>query len=234
MKSINPIAFINSPYKEKFTTPRQSGMNAVKSIIEFNFKGNDHERLRGLNGFSHLWVIFEFHLIEKEIAEGTVVVRPPRLGGKEKTGVYATRSPHRPNRLGLSLVEIIEVKDQVIVIRGGDFVHGTPIFDIKPYLKESESIPNARSGWCEEVEIEKRLSVSWSHDALAIISDFNDQKNISEILSLDPRPSFQKENNKENKQHENSSYAVHLLNYNIHFKILEKEQALIITNAEQL
>ncbi len=133
MITISPIGIIHSPYKEKFLVPRQSGLE--KNICTIEITDYPEDALRGLENFSHLWVIFYFHLIDQEESHQTLI-RPPRLGGKEKMGVLATRSMHRKNKLGQSLVKILEIKNNLIMILGGDFVQGTPVIDIKPFIKE--------------------------------------------------------------------------------------------------
>lgn len=217
--SINPIAVIHSPYKEKFTVPRQSGLNQVESEIVFLLKTEDEKlRLRGLENFSHIWVTFIFHLIDEQKANEQTLTRPPRLGGKEKMGIYATRSPHRPNRLGLSLVKIKNINANSISIIGGDFVDGTPVIDIKPYIPEYESIPEAKSGWLNDIEKNHELNEEYLVDFSLLtknqISD-EDKKTITEILKRDPRPSFKRDNLESDEE----ILGVYLLNYNILFKI---------------
>lgn len=216
---INPIAVIHSPYKEKFTVPRQSGLNQVESEIVFLLKTEDEKlRLRGLENFSHIWVTFIFHLIDEQKANEQTLTRPPRLGGKEKMGIYATRSPHRPNRLGLSLVKIKNINANSISIIGGDFVDGTPVIDIKPYIPEYESIPEAKSGWLNDIEKNHELNEEYLVDFSLLtknqISD-EDKKTITEILKRDPRPSFKRDNLESDEE----ILGVYLLNYNILFKI---------------
>ena len=217
--SINPIAIIRSPYKEKFTVPRQSGLNHIQSEIIFDFKSTEEKlRFRGLENFSHLWVTFIFHLVDEAKANEQNLTRPPRLGGKEKMGIYATRSPHRPNRIGLSLVKIKSINENSITIIGGDFVDGTPVIDIKPYIPEYESIPDAKSGWLNDIEKNHALNEEYIVNFnLLSESKINeeDKKTIAEILKRDPRPSFKRDD----LENDEEILGVYLLDYNVQFKI---------------
>lgn len=213
MISIEPIGIVHSPYKEKFAVPRQSGLNNAESIIEINLSSFEKDRLRGLEDFSHLWVIFLFHLIDDEKAKEQTLVRPPRLGGSAKKGVYATRTPHRPNRMGLSLVKIKKITENKIQIFGGDFVDGTPVLDIKPYIPE-DVIPDAKFGWTEEALEISKLAVNFrSH---LMLSD-SEKEELKELLQHDPRPAHQK------NLDQPSLYKVYIKNYNISFSILDEK-----------
>lgn len=217
--SINPIAFIHSPYKEKFTVPRQSGLNEVQSDIVFQFHNEEEKlRLRGLENFSHLWVTFIFHLIDEKKANEHILTRPPRLGGNEKMGIYATRSPHRPNRIGLSLVKIHQINEHSLTIIGGDFVDGTPVIDIKPYIPEYECIPEAKSGWLKNIENEHSLNEEYQVDFSLLTNlqlSVKEKETISEILKRDPRPSFKRKD----LENDEEILGVYLLDYNVQFKI---------------
>ncbi len=181
---MKPIAIIHSLFKEKFSIPRQPGLVSFEAKVELLSPYNRKEALIGLEDFSHIWIIFDFHANETNSAESSLSVRPPRLGGNKKLGVFATRSPNRPNNLGLSLVKLERIEEGSLIISGGDFLDGTPVFDIKPYLKEIESIPEARSGWTEEVE-HKKLEVIFHCE-----SEQDLKEKIIEVLSLDPRPRY--------------------------------------------
>ena len=180
------IAIIHSSFKEKFSIPRQPGLVALESRIELLPPFNRPEALFGLEGFSHLWIIFDFHDVNVN-EEFTPSVRPPRLGGNKKLGVFATRSPNRPNNMGLSVVKLLRIEGTTLIVSGGDFLDQTPVFDIKPYLKEIESIPEATTGWTEEVE-SKKLDVVFECQC---VSSF--KQKIIDILSLDPRPRYHKD-----------------------------------------
>lgn len=198
------IGIIHSPYKEKFSIPRQPGLTTVESMIELISPYNRSEALAGLENFSHLWVIFEFHETAST-DEKSLSVRPPRLGGNTRQGVFATRSPFRPNNTGLSLVEIKNISGTTITVSGGDFLDQTPVYDLKPYLKEIESIPHAKSGWTDEIET-KRLEVIFECEC----EEFLKEK-ISEILSLDSRPAFHEDGKK--------MYGSRLFDVDVHWAV---------------
>ena len=160
--------------------------------------------LAGLEEFSHLWVVFDFHEIKK-IDNPSLMVRPPRLGGNKKLGVFATRSPNRPNNIGLSLVKLIRIEENNLIISGGDFLDQTPVYDIKPYIKEIESIPLARSGWTEEL-INKKLEVVFHCECDEFLKE-----NIIEVLSLDPRPRYHQDAHKQ--------YGSRLGNVDVHWEV---------------
>ncbi len=217
MSLIKPIGIIHSPYKEKFATPRQGGLNHAESTLELFLTERELERLRGLENFSHLWVIFQFHLIDADKANGQILVRPPRLGGSSKKGIYATRTPHRPNQLGLSVVKIKKIEKNIITIIGGDFVDGSPLIDIKPYIAE-DAILNAKYGWTENVSELQTFQVSFNPD---ISLSIQEKEELTELLKLDPRPAHQREN--ESKTY----YKVFIKNYNLTFTI-ESNQTIWI------
>lgn len=203
---MNKIALIHSPFKEKFSIPRQPGLVKLESTIELLPPYNRSEALMGLENFSHLWVIFEFHET-KPTDENSLAVRPPRLGGNTKQGVFATRSPFRPNNIGLSLVKIKKIKGTTITIEGGDFLDQTPVYDLKPYLKEIESIPEAQSGWTDEMATQKMKVVFKCECSDELKS------NIEEVLSLDPRPRFHEDGYK--------TYGSRLFDVDVHWKVLD-------------
>lgn len=151
MSSLNVIAKLRTCYTDKFGVPRQSGLvPAAWGIIEFEPAYRRAEAVRGIEEFSHLWLITQFHLVNEEPT--SLTVRPPKLGGNERRGVFATRSPFRPNRLTLSVVKLDRVeldgdKAPRLFISGVDLVDGTPVFDIKPYIRYADSIPEARSSF---------------------------------------------------------------------------------------
>ena len=149
MHSIRPVAVLRTPFAEKFGVPRQSGLvTAAEGLVEFLPEFAAAEFVRGLEDFSHVWLITGFHL--NPPWEGAATVRPPRLGGNERVGVFASRSPMRPNGLGLSLVELLEVKSGRLRVAGIDAVDGTPVYDVKPYLPWCEAKPDARSDWAKD------------------------------------------------------------------------------------
>ena len=180
---INPIAYFRSPLGEKFGTPRQAGLVPdLPGTVEF-CGGFKPEMLDGLEGFDYLWLIWGFSLNKPEVAVSSKV-RPPRLGGNEKMGVYATRSPYRPNSIGLSSVRISSVNAAAgrIEVLGADLVDGTPIFDIKPYLEYADSHPGVRSGFASDAP-QRRLKVIWAEPGML-------DGTLEAILSQDPRPAY--------------------------------------------
>ncbi|MES3039165.1 MAG: tRNA (N6-threonylcarbamoyladenosine(37)-N6)-methyltransferase TrmO [Bdellovibrionota bacterium] len=206
--NFNPIGFIESCYKQKFGTPRQSGLvPEARSVLRIDPSFQPEISLEGLMAFSHVWVIFVFHALKDYSFHGKV--HPPRLEGKS-IGLFATRSPHRPNPIGLSLVRLGQITGNEIELWGGDFVEGTPVLDIKPYLKEVESKPEATSGWAEgKTQILLEASISYSESATTQMSsikmDFPNPKGhpalfkkvLEETISLDPRPQLYKGLNRE-------------------------------------
>lgn len=143
---LRPIATLRTPFAEKFGVPRQSGLvPQAEGKVQFLPEFAAPEFTRGLEAFSHLWLITAFHL--QGGWSGSAVVRPPRLGGNETVGVFATRSPNRPNPIGLSLVRMVELEPGAIRVAGVDLVDGTPVYDVKPYLPWTEAVPDARSDW---------------------------------------------------------------------------------------
>lgn len=189
--TIKPIAYIHNDLKTKFGVPRQSGLaGSFLSKIVFELEYRNPEALRGLTDFSHVWLIWGFSEARKSGWNATV--RPPRLGGNERVGVFATRSPFRPNSLALSCVKLekIEASDAlgcVITVSGADLMDGTPIYDIKPYLPYADCIPEAQGGFAPDGG--KTLKVV-ADDALLLKLDNQQQKALVEILSRDPRPQY--------------------------------------------
>lgn len=200
------IAIAHNGFTDKFGIPRQSReTSSIETRIVFEPNFRDENMLRGIEDYSHLWLIWEFSQIGSRGVEGRGVgatgnrlqatVRPPRLGGNTRVGVFATRSPFRPNRLGLSSVELVRVEKTeqegcVLVVRGADLLDGTPIYDIKPYLSYSDSHPDARNGFGEATK-DYKLRVVW--DIIHIGSSIapSTKQQIEEILSQDPRPAYQ-------------------------------------------
>ena len=187
------IAILQNDYETKFGVPRQSGLvTAVVSRIVFAPEYRNPDALRGLEDFSHLWLIWEFSEAKRDTWSPTV--RPPRLGGNTRMGVFATRSPFRPNPIGLSCVKIerIELHTEdgpVIFVSGADLMNGTPIYDIKPYLPYADCRPEASGGFAEAVR-RKRLTVDCFPELLAQIPEPH-RAAVLEILAQDPRPSYQ-------------------------------------------
>ena len=190
---INPIAYIRTEFPEKFGIPRQSGLaDNLRARIIFEPEYRNQDAVRGLEGFSHIWLIWEFSANRRSCWQPTV--RPPRLGGNEHMGVFATRSPFRPNPLGLSCVKLerIDMDDRegpVIHVRGADMMDGTPIYDIKPYIKYADSRPHAVCGYVDTLH-ERTLKVVLPEEYSSLIEDKTLIPALVETLSLDPRPSY--------------------------------------------
>ncbi len=191
--TIHPIAVMRSDFPTKFGIPRQSGLaENLRSTIVFEPKYRNADALRGLEDFSHLWIIWQFS--EAVRTEWTPTVRPPRLGGNTRMGVFATRSPFRPNSLGLSCVKIIGLEHTpdngtVIHVAGADLMDGTPIFDIKPYIPYADCHPDALGGFTSTAG-DFLLTVDFPAHLLNILPQ-NKQAAAIEVLSHDPRPSYQ-------------------------------------------
>lgn len=187
---IKPIAKIYTPFSAKFGIPRQSGLVETQSKIVFEKEYRNDEALRGIEDFSHLWLIWEFS--EAKSDKWSPTVRPPRLGGNTRMGVFATRSPFRPNSLGLSCVKLIKKEKTanegtVLFVTGADILNGTPIYDIKPYLPFADSFPDAKGGFASEVE-KNNLNVAFECKTTPL-----SQENtvlLKEILKNDPRPHY--------------------------------------------
>lgn len=219
---IEPIAFFRSPLTSKFGIPRQSGIVAeLTGRIEFAPKYAHAEALRGLEDYDYLWLIWGFS--ENVEAEKHPTVRPPLLGGNERVGVWATRSPFRPNNLGLSSVRIAKIDLTVpcIEVLGADLMDGTPIYDVKPYLPYVDSHPEARGGFTDGHEW-KRLQVEIS-DELAAWFDAEDLKVLQELLSLDPRPHYHHDNQRE--------YGMPFKGHDVRFKV--SKGVLYVTSIER-
>lgn len=217
---IEPIAYIRNGYKEKFGVPRQSGLApSVKSVIEFCEGYRDENCIRDIEQYSHLWLIWGF---SKNEGQWSPTVRPPRLGGNKRVGVFATRSPFRPNPMGLSCVVLEGVEEskngKILLVSGGDLADGTPIYDIKPYLPYVDCIPDAKGGFAEEnknhffqVEMPDKLKAKLTE---------SQAENITELLSLDPRPSYQND--------EERIYGLAFENLQIKFRY--EEQKIIVVD----
>lgn len=184
---IEPIAFIRNDFKEKFGVPRQSGLVNLPSRIVLEPKFRDENALRGLEDFTHIWLIWGFSEVKTRGFSPTV--RPPRLGGNVRKGVFATRSPFRPNSLGLSVVKLESIDGFTLTVTGADIMNGTPIYDIKPYLPYADSVPDASNGWSLS-ERGGLLEVKFADDLLEIIPK-EKRQGLLEVLAQDPRPQYQ-------------------------------------------
>ena len=188
--TLEPIAVYRGALGSKFGIPRQSGLvPSLRDRIVFEPAYRNREALRGLEGFDRIWLIWGFSANKPAKGEWQPTVRPPRLGGNAALGVWATRSPYRPNPLGLSCVALESIDGMELVVRGADLMDGTPIYDIKPYVVYADSFPEARSGFAAsapESVLEVRIPAS-------IDMDPRTRETLSALLSLDPRPAYQNE-----------------------------------------
>lgn len=211
--SIHPIAKMHSDFPTKFGIPRQSGLaENLRSTIVFEQKYRNADALRGLEDFSHLWIIWQFS--EAVRTEWTPTVRPPRLGGNIRMGVFATRSPFRPNSIGLSCVRIIGLEETadmgtVIHVAGADLMDGTPILDIKPYIPYCDSHPDALGGFTTTAN-DYLLQVDFPGELLDLLPK-DKQSAAIEVLSHDPRPSYQSDPDR--------VYGLSFAGFNIRFQI---------------
>jgi tRNA-Thr(GGU) m(6)t(6)A37 methyltransferase TsaA len=217
--SISAVGHIQSPYKQKFAIPRQPRLvPQAKAKLIFTAEFNREEFVRGIEEFSHIWLLFRFH--ETADKGYSAMVRPPRLGGNERKGVFATRATFRPNAIGMSAVKLegVEYKNGQLslLLAGIDLLDGTPIVDIKPYLPYSDAMHDASAGFAD-TRPETQMSVAFSPEAIDFIAkqthypkleDF-----ITNVLKQDPRPAYKKQ-----KQGE-QSYGMTLYNYNIRWQV---------------
>lgn len=225
MKKLEVIATIKSDFPNKFGIPRQSGLVNTKAKIVFENKYRDDNALKGLEEFTHLWLIWEFS--ENSECEWSPTVRPPRLGGNKRVGVFATRSPFRPNTLGLSSVKIERIfKDgkngTVIEVLGADLMDKTPIYDIKPYIPYTDCRLDAKGGFADNVFGENlQVEIPEIHKQKV---DLGDIEKITEILKNDPRPHYQTD--------ENRVYGFEFSKYHIKFKV--SGQKLTVTDIKKV
>ncbi len=218
--TFDQIGVIHSPWKEKFAVPRQPGLiEDGGGELHLLPPYNQAEAVRGLENFSHLWLLFVFH----QTMEGgwRPTVRPPRLGGNARMGVFATRSTFRPNPVGMSLVELkgIRCQQQQVILQLGslDLVDGTPVIDIKPYLPFAEAVPDARAGFASEAPAAD-MPVSFSPQAQQQLAHHQQQypqlaRFITQVLAQDPRPAYRKGAEPERE------YAAWLLDFNVRWRI---------------
>ncbi|MBR4729185.1 MAG: tRNA (N6-threonylcarbamoyladenosine(37)-N6)-methyltransferase TrmO [Prevotella sp.] len=191
---IRPIAHFRSPMTSKFGIPRQSGLvSELTGSIVFEPDYRRMEAIRGLEDFDYLWLIWEF---SANSPSDSLTVRPPRLGGNKRMGVFATRSPFRPNNLGLSCVRIDRIEESrklgpVIYVKGADLMDGTPIYDIKPYVTYADCHPEARSGFVDESDWQELEVVI--PEVVSRLFSVDEMASLKKILALDPRPHYQED-----------------------------------------
>ena len=215
------IARIKSEFPEKFGIPRQSGLvSSLKAQIIFEEEYRNLDAVRGLDEFSHLWIIWQFSKAVRDTWSPTV--RPPRLGGNKRIGVFATRSPFRPNAIGLSSVKIEKIdldgeNAPVIHVSGADLMDGTPIFDIKPYLAYTDAHPDAVGGFTENVA-DRRLKVEFDGELTNTVPD-EIKTALTDLLAEDPRPSYQNDSQR--------VYGLSFSGYEIGFTVDKKTLKVI-------
>ena len=208
------IARIRTDFKEKFGIPRQSGICETVGRIVFEKEYRRPEALRGIEGYSHLWLLWQFSEAVRE--EWSPTVRPPRLGGNKRMGVFATRSPFRPNPIGLSSVRLLGTEvtvneGTVLVVSGADILDGTPIYDVKPYLKFTDSHEDAQGGFADGVvDYEVKVDVP---DELLKRVDESDREALITVLKNDPRPAYKDEGERE--------YGMKYARYEVFFKVTD-------------
>lgn len=219
--TIHPIARMRSDFPTKFGIPRQSGLvSALHSTIVFEPEFRNSDTLRGIEGYTHLWLIWQFSEAVK--SDWSPTVRPPRLGGNKRIGVFATRSPFRPNSLGLSSVQFLGLEHTanlgtVIHVAGADLMDGTPIFDIKPYIPYSDCHPNATGGFTDTAE-DFLLDVDIPTELLNKLPESKREAAIG-VLSHDPRPSYQRDPDR--------IYGLPFAGFDIRFKVTERQLTVI-------
>ncbi|MDD6279256.1 MAG: tRNA (N6-threonylcarbamoyladenosine(37)-N6)-methyltransferase TrmO [Oscillospiraceae bacterium] len=218
---IRPIAYIRTDFPEKFGIPRQSGrVPSLVGKIVFLPEYRNSDAIRGIEGFSHLWLIFDFS--ESHRSEWSPTVRPPRLGGNKRIGVFASRSPFRPNPLGLSSVKLVrtemtEHEGCVLIVSGADLLDMTPIYDIKPYLPFADCHAGASGGYAEEFE-EYCLDVIFENGLEKKLPQ-EKLEAVTACLAEDPRPSYQND--------EERVYSMRFAEFDIHFRVSGKTLSVI-------
>ena len=228
MTELNPIAKMKSDFPEKFGIPRQSGLvKELQSTIIFEPEYRNSDALRGIEDFSHLWLIWQFS--ENIRTNWSPTVRPPRLGGNARIGVFATRSPFRPNNIGLSCVELIGIEHTqeygtVIHVAGADLMDGTPIFDIKPYIPYSDCKPNATGGFTDTTA-RNTLSVNFPANLLSKIPQEKQDAAIG-VLAQDPRPSYQTDPDR--------IYGLPFAGFDIKFKVVENHLTVVDIKEQEI
>lgn len=216
--TIEPVAYFRSPISGKFGLPRQAGIvEGLHGVVEFTPEYAREEALRGLEGFDYIWLIWGFSL--NRDTDRHLTVRPPRLGGNERMGVFATRSPYRPNPLGLSSVRIssIDFEKGLINVQGADLADGTPIYDVKPYVEFADSHPAVRSGFVD-TDAWTELEVDMTMASEAGLSE-EEMQSLQGILAQDPRPQYQDDPTK--------TYGLAFAGRNVRFSVADGKATVI-------
>jgi tRNA-Thr(GGU) m(6)t(6)A37 methyltransferase TsaA len=208
---LNPIAILRTPFAEKFGVPRQSGLiPEAEGRVEFLSEFSAPEFVRGIAAFSHLWLVTGFHQNPPWTGAGTV--RPPRLGGNERVGVFASRAPNRPNGLGLSLVRLLAVEDGALQVGGVDMVDGTPVYDVKPYIPWCEALPDAKADWVREAPFVREADAVMIPAMIAEVLGEATTQLLRQMLRLDLQPAYQDEAGR--------TYGMTLAGWNITWRVM--------------
>lgn len=224
MEELKVIAHIYNGYKEKFGIPRQSGIIDIESKIIFEPIFRNKEAFRGIEQYNYLWILWDF---SESHGEWSPTVRPPKLGGNTRMGVFATRSPFRPNSIGLSSVKLVNIEftkenGPVLTVTGADIMSGTPIYDIKPYIKYADSHEDANNGFALS-DISDSLTVEIP-DTLLCVVDEEKRNTVIKILSQDPRPAYKSDGSTE--------YGIKFADNNIKFNV--NGNILTVTKIEKI
>ncbi len=222
MSLLSPVAVLRTPFAEKFGVPRQSGIiAAAEGRVEFLPAFAAPEFVRGLEAFSHVWLITGFH--KNAAWDGAATVRPPRLGGNERVGVFASRAPLRPNGLGLSLVELLAIEPGALRVGGIDCVDGTPVFDIKPYLPWCEAKPDARADWAGSKPTVRDATAVLLAEEVAAMLPAEVAALAKQVLTLDVQPAYQK-----NDDNAARVYGMTLAGWNLRWRATGDGQVEVI------
>lgn len=227
---LEAIGYVKTPFKDKFGVPRQPGLaSQAKGVIKLHPDPDLKTALRSLEEFTHLWIVFVFH--EHGGRNWKPSIRPPRLGGNRKVGVLASRSPHRPNPIGLSAVTIEKIDVEApggpeISVGGVDLIDGTPVLDIKPYIPYADAIPDASAGWASEPILRTEVRFSEKAEAELEIRDPQGLQNLRslavDVLELDPRPAFQKRQLPPTDEKSwGTRYGIDVLGHDVKYEIRE-------------
>lgn len=230
---LTPVGVIHSPYKEKFAVPRQPGLaTAIRSRLEFLPPFNDPHCVRGLDAFSHIWLMFVFHENGSDTWHPTV--RPPRLGGNQRVGVFASRSPFRPNPIGLSVVKLHSIHHEAgklwLELEGADLVDQTPIVDIKPYIPFVDSIPDADGGFAPEAP--SMMEVIFESELNAQLAEIEIlhpgfELFLTQVIGQDPRPAYRQTTD------DDKIYGVRLFTYNVNWKVINNIAVIYAIHSDQ-